>query len=270
MNQLVLKTFLMPILVVIFASAAHSSGSWVGNSPVQVASNVSAIYKPTYVSSNTEEMPKVWNSLLLPKGESRLSFSAEYTQWQEDYPPMVSYLIGWDHAFTENLTMFTLLNWGYSLKANNGLGHEWALIGGLGGIQYTSLAGVYTNPEVGIAYSYSEPMWRFTLNSKIKSFYLFDNSSFDWYTLRTEFNYMRWIGEKFGFGVGTAYHLTRNTYQVGNSEDREGRYSTFIEAPTFSGAIKLTKNTEIKASYRFENQEYDGREEFGIGFSITW
>lgn len=253
-------------------STANAGGGWVGNSPITYSYQPTTIFTPDYdsqVEKAKEEEPLKWNSLLLPKGQSRVSLNYlsdrvfKYENRNGD-----TFNFSYDHAFTENLTTFSFINWGYSLKSGNGLGHEWALYFGLvDGFGYSDYSGLLLGPGIGFGYSFSEPKWRFAVKSIGSGMYSFGNSDWTSGRLRTSFEYSRWLSEKFALGIGTTYFASRyrvEDYSLAtNTTVRHTKKYSGFGSKSVYGAYRLSKEAEVKLIY----DDYSG---VGAGLSYTW
>lgn len=244
-RQFTIKCISLSILLLV-PLLSHAGGGWVGNSPMTVASAPTTIYQPLY-SSGPEAPEKKWNSLLLPDGKSRFSISAER---QAGDVQMFAINLGFDHAFTENLTTFSLIDWGYSLLSGNGRGSEVALFFGmLDGIGYSNFDGFLVGPGVELGYSYSTDHWRLSTRLSTSGLYSFGRKKFESTKLRLGTNIQYFASENWSMGLesGARYytHLDRGSE---NCESR-GCYhrddKVLFESAMAYVTRKVTKDSEM-------------------------
>jgi hypothetical protein len=240
------------------------SGGWVGNSPAQLyAYNSRTFHSPienqdqaegnTYDQdgakneSGDENSGKSgsWNSLLLRKGETRWNLGNTFGRGSSFFEQR----IGYDWGVTENLTSFTLLNWGYNLKAGNGQGSEWALLFGLNSFPwYYSKKGLVANPNIGIAYAYTYEQWRFVSSLKTFGEFYFSRGEFSSNGLRWNNKLSYKLSENWAFGIsnGSSFsrrHFCGGIYEV-NCEEGKTYLNPFVN-PSLSVTRRFAEDVEL-------------------------
>lgn len=245
---------------------AHSGG-WVGNAPI--ASYTPQIAFQSYYSSEGET--EEWNSILLPKGQSRINLGYRYcdTCYTKSYPTF-----GFNHGFTSKLTMLDLATLGYSLKSGNGIGDEWALILGItDGVVFSSSMGTSVGFGVGIAYAYSESDWRVDASTILSGYYNTNHSFWKNYKSLTTVSYTKWLNENWGVGFSTSY-LYRTEYlktlscgENCNSTEEIYRYNDFTD-PKIYALWRLNKTHEFQLSY--QQSLANDRSIITLGYSYNW
>lgn len=254
---------------------AANSGGWVGNSPMQVTAftTPTTIYSSNY--SNNEESEKKWNSLLLPEGDFRATLRAEYfnnTRLKNHREELYVLSIGLDYAFTENLTTFSLFQWGYNLKAGNGLGSEVAVLGGICDIFYQNReaqdpwhgdkqSDLIISYCLGIGYSYSTPDWRATARV-----YLVQNRSGiedhgPVYSLG-EYGISYFLSQKWAAGFSAESRMGAETDRI-NGKRKDARI--LFHSPQITLTRKISDSSEVFVSTQIAHSW-----NVAAGYRRTW
>lgn len=195
---------------------SYAGSGWVGNSPIgSVAKNTSFGFGQTFVPEEDT------NSLLLRKGESRLSIgfgtslnNSGYSS--SDFDPVLSFSYG----LSDKWTLLDLLTLGYNLREGAREDHHLALYFGLPyGFGWSS-SNVILGPGIGLMHSKKSGGWTLTqslgFSGSLNLSKRHDHPDrWNFMALRHRWNIERQLGPRWSLGLGAESYWGKYTGVIG-------------------------------------------------------